>query len=525
MADFDDKKFEKWYQKRYVETGKGKPLDELNTSEKDSYEKEFKNLVTYLEKMEEKFPGCYDYNHYMETEPSAKDRYAAEANMFAGQPDEKRDEFMKASHKRLCANIGENTNTGSDDHHDNNWIKETEDSWKKWCVFYDKDKDEGHNPAYVYDRITEDVPDTELKFNVFLDEKKEKLGATIHYKTERDITLETEEGKVPGFEFFDKMIYDAKKKGVPAVNFVDAEHMTDDFKAKLAIACIKQNIPMEGFDGNVDHKMHLTEKEFKKLPAETQKEIEYRDIKNAVNLCKTKGDTVTVKISPKQKDKSTVAMLYAAAKEVGAKVEGFDAFTKDSHGMFILPGKDKEILPKEVRAAINKVNSDVKEKNIEDIRAKVKTNTDPGNASAIAKFNEFDDARNLMNLMMKTDAGKSLRANLDRENHDRDLALAGKPARFNVSVKDEDVIAFLESLKGKDNKFSEDTLETLFPDKKKRGEFLKNTKHPEEQAKLFKKRYIEASDVIRKDAKFIKKTKDHHSAYNMARNKLLEHSL
>lgn len=489
--------FKEWYEDKYLKD-KGE-FDKLAPDDQKKIKEEFGNFDDVLKYMDK------SYAEYKGFKDDARKKYDDIAVSLLGKNDDDRSQLLEQAKKNLTPDISSGKAEKSDDtNEDTNWIKEKIESWNNnWC----QDKDI-HDPEYTFDRITEDVPDTQLKFNIYKDAGKTQLGATIHYTSKTNVTLETEEGKVPDFEFFDKMIHEAVQDGAPAVNFANADEMTDDFKAKLAIACLRYGIQMEGFDDDINLEL-LNPTERASLDENLVKKVDYYNLKNAVKECKAKGDPV--KISPKEK-KVNAAMLYAAAKELDVPVEGFENFTKDSHGMFTLPAKEKELLPKEVQDIVNKYNHDKKEENIEKIREKTK-NRDAlpeADRDTADRFNDVYNARQFINTFNKTDDGKKLLGDL----------IAGK-------AENGAIIHFVVDLKKQDDdNGNNDNMMALFGNETTFEEFTRKI-NAETKADMFRDIFKNNRKVLQDEATKVNeadkdtKKRVNPSFYAAARDKFL----
>ncbi|MBR1605631.1 MAG: hypothetical protein IJ660_05955 [Alphaproteobacteria bacterium] len=288
---------------------------------------------------------------------------------------------------------------------DNSWIAKKIQHWdNEWCQ-----NKAIHDSEYVFEPVK---ADTELKFNVYKDKEKTQLGATVHYTSPTDVTLETEEGKVPDFEFFDKMVHEAvEKDGVPAVNFANADDMTPDFKAKLAIACIKHGIPMQGFDGKIDLNQ-LSPEERNSLGEDVTKKVGYHnkyvEAKEAAQAHQANAET-----KDKPFDLSTVAdmndaaIVFAAYKNAGITVDGIDKFTKDTHGMLIISDKEKKLMPQEVRDNIDVFNKKASQDTLSSLRKKINQATSDRLASGATTDLEKANIKGLQEERQKVEKARS----------------------------------------------------------------------------------------------------------------------
>lgn len=240
------------------------------------------------------------------------------------------------------------------------WREQKVESWKKWC-------EEEHTPAYIYSE--DETEKVALKFDVYKtpeDKEAGKKAATIHYNNPRDVAVETEDNKAPDYEFFDKLAKEAKKDKIPGIAFQG--EMTDDFKTKLAVACLANGLKMDGFEGKINLE-HLSEEERNALSPETKQAIakynydkDYAAIKEGVTAEVTakreENPDVKIDIADKLKDVQSpeqAAMIYSAYKANNVNFVNEEKLNPESHGMFL--SKEKALLPNEVQTTIDGFNN------------------------------------------------------------------------------------------------------------------------------------------------------------------------
>ena len=275
----------------------------------------------------------------------------------------------------------------SEENQNKDWIEQKRESWSQWSG--------NHQPAYTYDE--DSGFDSGLKFDVYKDaDKKEKL-ATVQYNAPRDVSVSGDDGKVPPLEFFDKMIKDAKEVDhVPGVTF--SGEMTDDFKAKLAVACIKNGLPMTNGPDHIDintlgenisedlkskvetfNKTKSAEKAYNKAK-ERAAQFKTDNPDKAVNIKELMGD---------DKNPTLAAIIYAGYANAGIKVEGIDEFNKDTHGAF--QSSDLKYFPDEALQTVVNFNYEARKKQIAGIRQSLEEKIASGDQEALDKRVERDN--------------------------------------------------------------------------------------------------------------------------------------
>ena len=265
------------------------------------------------------------------------------------------------------------------------WVTDKRQSWKEWC----EDATLSNHP-YVYDEQQAEG----LKFDVYktpADKEQGNKAASIHYTKPNEVTLETKEGQVPDFEFFDKLVLEAKKDGIPSVTF-DGE-MTPEFQARLAAACVKHGLTMKGshpkeIDQNLlgvnDAALQKQVTDFNKGAENKEKEQYYKEayeqasamLKEDKKLDRTKPIDLVKQVEGKQEyaeHPEMVAMYYAAYKNAGFEITGADKLNAETHGMFLTP--DKKLFPPEAQKAIDEFNEAAKAKKMKNLREQIDTET------------------------------------------------------------------------------------------------------------------------------------------------------
>lgn len=364
----DDTNFKEWLAEKKID------FDKLPDEEKDKVKKEFASFETWLAHGKENDTGKKDWADLADANEKQDALKKFDDAFKAWAKDEQHiDDLSKKSPQEVAKlyedyamhvgkmNINQNQNNPDPN---TDWRQAKIDSWKHWC-------ENEHTPAYTY---AEDPNEkTALKFDVYRDtEKKEKL-ATIHYNNPRDVTIGTDSRKAPDLEFFDKLTKEAKKDKIPGVTF-DGE-MTPEFKAKLAIACLKNGLKMDGFDGKIDTNL-LSDEEKKTLTPELKMKIEYHNLQKRaeglVALKKEKGEDMKFHLDVlvgDKKDPAYAAMAYAAYKNAGIEFVDVQKVNAETRGMFII--KDKALLPQEVQDAVNAHNDTVSKDNIANLRREI----------------------------------------------------------------------------------------------------------------------------------------------------------
>lgn len=270
---------------------------------------------------------------------------------------------------------------------DGDWIKKKRESWQPWC-------EKEHNPPYIYDE-NQEIKDG-LKFDVYKtaeDKAAGKKAASIHYSSPRDVTMETEVGKTPDYEFFGKLAKEAKEDKIPGVTFEG--EMTPDFKAKLAAACLEHGLKMENGPEMIDVNLlgNVSEDVKKKVEAfnkTAENKKFYEQAKAEAKALKEQNGSASFSLKD-EKDPSKQAMLYAAYSNAGVKVtDTYDA-TKETKGYFKTEGLD--FIGKEEMKPLETYNG--KQQRIDDVRAKsharLSEKVMSGDQEALATMEERED--------------------------------------------------------------------------------------------------------------------------------------
>ncbi len=364
-----DTNFDEWYKETYPKLGE---FDKLPDDEKKRYKQEFASFETWLAHGKENDTGKKAWETLADSAERQDALKKFDDAFKAWAKDEQHIDDLATKAPQELAKLYEdyamhvgkmrvNQNQNNPDPN-TDWRQAKVDSWKHWC-------ENEHTPAYTYDEDPNEK--TALKFDVYRDtEKKEKL-ATIHYNNPRDVTIGTDgDKKAPDLEFFDKLTKEAKKDKIPGVTF-DGE-MTPEFKAKLAIACLKNGLKMDGFDGKIDFSL-LNDEEKKTIDFELKMKIQYHnDQKSAAQYAQEHESDK--KISMKdlmgdEKDPALAAIKYAAYTNAGIKVEGVKEFNADNEGLFKVP--QKNLLPEEVKKTMGEYNKETSEAIYKECQAKV----------------------------------------------------------------------------------------------------------------------------------------------------------
>lgn len=280
-------------------------------------------------------------------------------------------------------NVSQNQQQGND----GDWIKKKRESWQPWC-------EKEHNPPYIYDE-NQEVKDG-LKFDVYKtaeDKAAGKKAASIHYSSPHDVTMETEAGKTPDYEFFNKLAKEAKDDKIPGVTFEG--DMTPDFKAKLAAACLEHGLKMENGPEMIDVNLlgNVSEDVKKKVEAfnkTAENKKFYEQAKADAKALKEQNGSASFSLKD-EKDPSKQAMLYAAYSNAGVKVtDTYDA-TKETKGYFKTEGLD--FIGKEEMKPLETYNG--KQQRIDDVRAKsharLSEKVMSGDQEALATMEERED--------------------------------------------------------------------------------------------------------------------------------------
>lgn len=233
------------------------------------------------------------------------------------------------------------------------WINKKRNSWQPWC-------EQEHNPAYIYDENEEFK--TGLEFDVYKtqqDKDEGKKAASIRYEHEDDVTITTEKGKVPDYEFFAKLAKEAKSDNIPGITFEG--EMTPDFKARLAVACLENGLNIENGPENIDVNLlgqDISDDLKKKIETynkEKQLESKRKELEATHNAMKQKAEqrdkSQPVDISNIE-DKNEKAMAFAVHKNAGIEVTGLE----DS-GLVHAP--DLHLFPQEAKDTIVKNNESI----------------------------------------------------------------------------------------------------------------------------------------------------------------------
>ncbi len=275
---------------------------------------------------------------------------------------------------------------------DNSWIQEKIKHWdNEWC--------QQHDPKYTFERVDADISPNTLKFDIYKTEADKTAGkkaVTVEYNNERDVSLSTEDGKAPDFEFFDKMIREAKENDrVPGVTFEG--EMSPDFKAKLAIACIKHGLPMTGFEGKIDLNQ-LSPEELNSLGDEVTKKVDYH---NKYTAAKEAAQAHLANAETKDKpfdlstmaDMNDAAIVFAAYKNAGVTVDGVSSVFKNSPEGLIHT-TDFKFMPQEAQETIGKHNKEIRNQMLTRTQGKARV---PGPVVAEDKDEERKLAQHVIN--------------------------------------------------------------------------------------------------------------------------------
>ena len=253
----------------------------------------------------------------------------------------------------------------SEKNQNEDWIDQKRKTWTKWS-------EQEHNPAYVFDEDKEFKEG--LRFDVYKtpqDKEAGNIAATVAYTAPTKVSIETEEGKVPDYEFFAKLTKDAQEQDeVKAVSFKG--DMTPEFQARLAASCLENKLDMVGGPdfidvnllGNVSEDLKKKAEEYNK----TKKyETQYTQLVTAkkaeiANLKEKDPDKpVIVDLSTKIDSKDSpefAAVAYAAYVNAGAEVVGTEkVFNKNPEGMIY--NSDFQFMPKEAQKCISEHNKKI----------------------------------------------------------------------------------------------------------------------------------------------------------------------
>lgn len=277
------------------------------------------------------------------------DKSKNNSNDNSGKGNEKGDE-----NKEDKGPLGVSQGKADDEPHEEtntDWKKEKRDSWKAWC----ENKDNHNGIAYTYD---EDSEATGLKFDVFKDAEKTEKLATIEYTSPNAVSIDNDNGKVPAYEFFDQLIKDAQKSGHSGIAFNG--EMTDEFKTKLALACVANGMPMNGFEEQINIE-NLPDKGAS-LGDDLKKKIGYHNkylmlqkaAENYKNDPEKKDQPYKIKEGLSAED---AALTFAACANAGIKVEGIKNIFKNFEGLIYT--SDFEYMPKDAKETIAKHNKDI----------------------------------------------------------------------------------------------------------------------------------------------------------------------
>ncbi|MBQ8465680.1 MAG: hypothetical protein IJ545_06690 [Alphaproteobacteria bacterium] len=391
----------------------------------------------------------------------------------------------------------------SDEHKEENtdWRKTKGEAWKAWC----ENKDNHNSTAYTYD------PDSEasgLKFDVFKDaEKKEKL-ATIEYTSPNNVSIDNDDGKVPDLEFFNQLVKDAKESGYKKISFNG--EMTPEFKTKLAVACLANDMPTKGFEEQINIE-NLPDKGAS-LGDDLKKKIGYHNKYQTLQKA-----AEAYKSNPENKDKpykikedlsaEDAAIMYAACTNAGIQVEGINDVNKETRGMFILPEKDKKLMPEDVQTAVKEFNSALKKDDFKKIRSIINDRKNPvkdEDKATADRFRNVDRARGFMSTLNKSEEGQKLRRELVSE----------------AGAEDKDILALIKTMERQDaaNK-NDNNMRRLFT-KAEREEFAANPENADKQkVEKFKKHFEEHRVTLQNEAQEV--NKKNPSFYAVAREKFL----
>ena len=408
MADKFDEDFKNW-----LKDSKGlddaKIEDLKDTKQKDLlvlYQKEFGAFKVWLKNSEhspikdEKNKG---YNDLSDKKETCK-QFGKDFEYWASK--EKNVDLSKGILPQVAANLYDEykatfnakfrQNSHSDDNSnqntDNSWIQEKIKHWdNEWC--------QQHDPKYTFERVDADISPNTLKFDIYKTEADKTAGkkaVTLEYNNERDVSLSTEDGKAPDFEFFDKMIREAKENDhVPGVTFEG--DMSPDFKAKLAIACIKHGLPMTGFEGKIDLNQ-LSPEELNSLGDEVTKKVDYH---NKYTAAKEAAQAHLANAETKDKpfdlstmaDMNDAAIVFAAYKNAGVTVDGVSSVFKNSPEGLIHT-TDFKFMPQEAQETIGKHNKEIRNQMLTRTQGKARV---PGPVVAEDKDEERKLAQHVIN--------------------------------------------------------------------------------------------------------------------------------
>ena len=339
-----------------------------------------------------------------------------------GEGVENKENKENKDEKPKTLDISQHKINGGEENTDKSWVEKKRESWKSWC----EDKDI-HNPPYIYDEDQE-VKDG-LRFDVYKtpqDKEDGKVAASVEYTAPTKVSIETEEGKVPDYEFFAKLTKDAKEQDdVKAVSFKG--DMTPEFQARLAASCLENGLKMEGGPDHIDvnllgnvsedlkkkveafNKTNKYAHMYKELAEAKQKDVkEFKD-KNPGKPCRV---DLSTKIKPEDNiSPELVALTYAAYVNAGAEVVGMDKIPqlKDSHGAIQTP--DLQYFPEKARGVIVDFNYEARKKQIAGIRQSLDEKIVSGDQDALTNRTERDDvAAERDKIRQKRKEGKEITA-------------------------------------------------------------------------------------------------------------------
>lgn len=241
------------------------------------------------------------------------------------------------------------------------WIEKKRNSWQPWC-------EQEHNPAYIYDENKEFK--TGLEFDVYKtqqDKEEGKKEVSVHYDSPRDVTLTTEKGKAPDYEFFAKLAKEAKSDNIPGITFEG--EMTPDFKARLAVACLENGLNIENGPENIDVNLlgqDISDDLKKKIETYNNKQF-YKKAKEEARAYRADRNNEGKPFDIKDKTPKEAAMLFAAYNSEGIRVSGSFEALEANGGYF--PTENLEFMSKEELQPLKERNN--RQKSIVEARDKL----------------------------------------------------------------------------------------------------------------------------------------------------------
>jgi len=306
-----------------------------NKYEEDGFKQYLKDKGLSVDDVSEEERSNWLEKKYKEYEDSKNSNNGGNEGNTSQQPEQNQAPKGNTVVSQNVDNGTMNVNEIVNEPEDNNWIEKKRNSWKRWC-------EEEHTDPYIYEENKEFK--TGLEFDVYKTQKDKEEGnkaASIHYESERDVTISTEKGKTPDYEFFDKLAKEAKSDGVPGITFEG--EMTPEFKARLAVACLENGLNIENGPEKIDSNLlgqNVSDEMKAKIETYNNEQF-YKKAKEEAKAYKANKDNDGKPFEfEKDRNPKEVSMLFAAYQSAGVRVKGSYEALEANGGYFPLENLD-----------------------------------------------------------------------------------------------------------------------------------------------------------------------------------------